>query len=70
MPTIDRRSFLGATAGLVAAGAGGAHAETPIMNEAVATASPDHAVNMPAHIDHSRLVVTDLPLVSNWYRTV
>ncbi|MFD1327563.1 VOC family protein [Mycoplana ramosa] len=40
------------------------------MTAATALSSPDHAVNMPAHVDHSHLVVTDLPLTSDWYQKV
>ncbi|MBD9371472.1 VOC family protein [Rhizobium sp. ARZ01] len=40
------------------------------MSEATALSSPDHAVNMPAHVDHSHLVVVDLPLTSDWYQKV
>lgn len=30
----------------------------------------DHAVRMPAYVDHSHLVVRDLPLVSSWYQSI
>ncbi|MDX3928826.1 MAG: VOC family protein [Shinella sp.] len=32
--------------------------------------SPAHAVNMPAYVGHSHLVVTDLPLISDWYQKI
>lgn len=31
---------------------------------------PEHPLAMPAFIDHARLVVRDLPLVSSWYQSV
>ncbi|MDO9417293.1 VOC family protein [Pararhizobium sp.] len=31
-------------------------------------ASPTHAVNMPAYVDHSHLTVYDLPMMSGWYQ--
>lgn len=40
------------------------------MTEATALSSPDHAVNMPAHVDHAHLVVVDLPMTSEWYQKV
>lgn len=40
------------------------------MTAATALSSPDHAVNMPAHVDHSRLVVVDLAMTSDWYQKV
>ena len=40
------------------------------MTEGTPLSSPDHAVNMPAHVDHSHLVVTDLPLTAQWYQNV
>lgn len=30
----------------------------------------DHALAMPAHVDHSHLVVADLPMVSTWYQRI
>ncbi|WP_349437796.1 VOC family protein [Pararhizobium sp. A13] len=36
------------------------------MTEHAAT----HAVRMPAYIDHSHLVVRDLPMVSSWYQQI
>lgn len=30
----------------------------------------DHALAMPAHVDHSHLVVQDLPTVSQWYQRI
>lgn len=30
----------------------------------------DHAVRMPAYVDHSHLVVRDLPMVSSWYQAI
>lgn len=38
------------------------------MSEATPISSPNHAVNMPAHVDHSHLVVIDLPSTSDWYQ--
>ncbi|TCQ28946.1 catechol 2,3-dioxygenase [Rhizobium sp. PP-CC-3G-465] len=32
--------------------------------------APEHPLAMPAFIDHARLVVRDLPLVSSWYQSV
>ena len=40
------------------------------MTEGTPLSSPDHAVNMPAHVDHSHLVVTDLPQTAQWYQNV
>lgn len=40
------------------------------MSETTPLSSPDHAVNMPAHVDHSHLVVLDLPTTSDWYQKV
>ncbi|KQS77443.1 glyoxalase [Rhizobium sp. Leaf384] len=31
---------------------------------------PEHPLSMPAFVDHARLVVRDLPLVSSWYQAV
>ncbi|HEV7308271.1 VOC family protein [Ensifer sp.] len=30
----------------------------------------EHALAMPAHVDHAHLVVQDLPVVSAWYQTI
>ncbi|MCV9963415.1 VOC family protein [Pararhizobium sp. BT-229] len=30
----------------------------------------NHAIRMPAYVDHSHLVVRDLPMVSSWYQTI
>ena len=38
------------------------------MTEATALNSPTHAVNMPAHVEHAHLLVTDLPTTSEWYQ--
>ena len=40
------------------------------MTEGTPLSSPDHAANMPAHVDHSHLVVTDLQSTSDWYQKV
>ncbi|MDF1632048.1 VOC family protein [Mycoplana sp. MJR14] len=40
------------------------------MTETSALASPTHAVNMPAHVDHAHLVVSDLPMMADWYRKI
>lgn len=32
--------------------------------------APEHPLAMPAFVDHARLVVRDLPLVSSWYQSV
>lgn len=40
------------------------------MTEQTALASPNHAVNMPAHVDHAHLVVMDLPMMSDWYQKI
>jgi catechol 2,3-dioxygenase len=40
------------------------------MTEGTALSSPDHAVNMPAHVGHAHLVVADLLTTSDWYRKV
>lgn len=72
MADLDRRRFLLA-AGITAAAP--AFAEDRTMTETIAPegvpiTSPNHAVNMPAFIDHARLVVTDLPATSAWYRKI
>lgn len=38
------------------------------MTEATALDAPTHAVNMPAHVEHAHLLVTDLPATSEWYQ--
>jgi catechol 2,3-dioxygenase len=68
MTGIDRRDFLKASATVaIATGVARiAHAESTIMTEFPAT----HAVAMPAFVDHSHLVVRDLPMVSAWYQAM
>ncbi|WP_246752964.1 VOC family protein [Sinorhizobium sp. BG8] len=38
-----------------------------MTTETTAT-QPTHALDMPAYIDHSHLVVSDLPMLSDWYQ--
>jgi len=68
MATFDRRTFMkfSATALVTGAAATTAKAESTTMTEHAAT----HAVRMPAYIDHSHLVVRDLPMVSSWYQQI
>ena len=68
MTGIDRRNFLKASATVaIATGvAMKANAESTKMSEFPAS----HAVTMPAYIDHSHLVVRDLPMVSAWYQAM
>jgi catechol 2,3-dioxygenase len=68
MTGLDRRTFMkfSATALVTGAAATTAKAESPDMTEQAAT----HAVRMPAYVDHSHLVVRDLPMVSSWYQTI
>ena len=69
MTGFDRRTFMKVSAtALVTGGAlGAAHAEegTPMTEPAA-----NHAIRMPAYVDHSHLVVKDLPLVSSWYQSI
>ena len=68
MTDLDRRTFLGAAAGgIAAAGAGASHAETASMTDQ--TTSQDHAVDMPAFVDHAHLTANDLPMLSAFYQT-
>ncbi len=68
MTGIDRRNFLkvSATAAIATGMAGSAHAEVRTMTEFPAA----HAINMPAYVDHSHLVVRDLAMVSAWYQAI
>lgn len=68
MATFDRRTFMkfSATALVTGAAATTAKAESTTMTEQ----APTHAVRMPAYIDHSHLVVRDLPMVSSWYQQI
>jgi len=68
MTGIDRRDFLKASATVaIATGVAlKAQAEVRPMTEFPAT----HAVTMPAYVDHSHLVVRDLPMVSSWYQSI
>jgi catechol 2,3-dioxygenase len=68
MTELDRRTFLGAAAGITVAAAGPSRAEiTPMTETAIRT---DHAVDMPVFVDHSHLAVIDLPMVSAFYQQV
>jgi len=68
MASFDRRTFMkfSATALVTGTAATTAKAESTTMTEQAAT----HAVRMPAYIDHSHLVVRDLPMVSSWYQQI
>lgn len=68
MASFDRRTFMkfSATALVSGAAVSTAKAEGTIMTEQAA----NHAVRMPAYIDHSHLVVRDLPMVSSWYQQI
>jgi len=68
MAGFDRRTFIKLSATALATGTAAAatRAESTTMTEHAAT----HAVRMPAYIDHSHLVVRDLPMVSSWYQQV
>lgn len=68
MAGFDRRTFMkfSATALATATAATTAKAESTTMTEHAST----HAVRMPAYIDHSHLVVRDLPMVSSWYQQI
>ncbi len=65
MTDLDRRTFLGAAAGIAAAQALPVRAENSTM-----TQPATHALDMPAFVDHSHLTVVDLPMVSAFYRKV
>lgn len=69
MVELDRRTFLTVSATVLVtgktAGAGQAEESHPMNNQAA-----DHALRMPAYVDHSHLVVRDLPMVSSWYQTI
>ena len=66
MTDLDRRTFLGAAAAGIAAGkAGPLRAETASMTD-----NANHAIDMPAFVDHSHLTVIDLPMVSSFYQKV
>ncbi len=68
MAGFDRRTFIKLSATALATGTAAAatRAESTTMTEHAAT----HAVRMPAYIDHSHLVVRDLPMVSSWYQQI
>jgi len=68
MTGLDRRTFMkfSATALVTGAATTTAKAESPDMTEQ----AENHAVRMPAYVDHSHLVVRDLPMVSSWYQTI
>lgn len=69
MTDLDRRTFLGvAAAGIAAGKADPIRAETAPMTEV--SANTNHAVEMPAFVDHARLRVVDLPMVSAFYQKV
>lgn len=66
MTDLDRRDFLKASAAALAATGitTTANAESTPMTE------PSHAIDMPAYVDHSHLVVRDLPMISAWYQQI
>ncbi len=68
MASFDRRTFMkfSATALVTGTAATKAKAESTPMTEQ----AENHAVRMPAYVDHSHLVVRDLPMVSSWYQTI
>lgn len=68
MASFDRRTFMkfSATALVTGTAATKAKAESTSMTEQ----AENHAVRMPAYVDHSHLVVRDLPMVSSWYQTI
>ncbi len=68
MASFDRRTFMkfSATALVTGTAATKAKAESTPMTEQ----AENHAVRMPAYVDHSHLVVRDLPMVSAWYQTI
>lgn len=43
---------------------------TPSQTMQPTEIAADHALAMPAHVDHSHLVVADLPMVSTWYQRI
>jgi len=65
MTDLDRRTFLGAAAAGITAGKAG-----PIRAETASMTEQNHALDMPAFVDHSHLTVIDLPTVSAFYRKV
>lgn len=80
MDTLRRRRLLHMTGlALTLPGAfspfpAGATEMTPSMTARGSSADhplgPEHPLSMPAFVDHARLVVRDLPLVSSWYQRV
>ncbi|WP_083637383.1 VOC family protein [Pararhizobium arenae] len=69
MTDLDRRDFLKFSGAIAAGGiAANARAESTAMTEP--TSAPTHAIEMPAYVDHSHLVVRDLPMISAWYQDI
>ncbi|MDQ0319564.1 catechol 2,3-dioxygenase [Pararhizobium capsulatum DSM 1112] len=70
MTDLDRRDFLKASAAAIAATGitTNASAESTAMTEP--TPAPTHAIQMPAFVDHSHLIVRDLPMISSWYQQI
>jgi catechol 2,3-dioxygenase len=68
MASFDRRTFMkfSATALVTAGTVTTAKAGSTSMT----IQAEDHAVRMPAFVDHSHLVVRDLPMVSSWYQAI
>jgi catechol 2,3-dioxygenase len=72
MAALDRRLFLTGSAAALATLVRPAQAGAPRMTSATSqTPAPsEHPLAMPAFVDHARLVVSDLPLVSSWYQSM
>jgi catechol 2,3-dioxygenase len=68
MTSFDRRTFMKFSATALVTASTVTTAKAGITPMTVET--QDHAVRMPAYVDHSHLVVRDLPMVSSWYQTI
>jgi catechol 2,3-dioxygenase len=68
MASFDRRTFMKFSA--TALVTGGTVTTAQAGSTSMTVQAENHAVRMPAYIDHSHLVVRDLPMVSSWYQTI
>ena len=68
MASFDRRTFMKFSA--TALITGNTVATAKAGSTSMTIQAEDHAVRMPAYVDHSHLVVRDLPMVSSWYQAI
>ncbi len=68
MTSFNRRTFM--TVSATALATAGSLTTTRAGSTPMTVQTEDHAIRMPAFVDHSHLVVRDLPMVSSWYQSI